>query len=209
VRTDDGMTCARSRAVAVAALLVLAAPLHAQQPAAAAKSNDWLIASAVLAAPEPLRAGAEVRGWAPGDNLVVLRPGTNDIICLADRQDEEGFAAACYHNSLEPFMERGRQLRREGVAGAQRDEIRWREIEEGTLAMPAMAMVYNLRYATADFDAATFDPATAARLHAFYIRGATPASTGVSAQPSDSPWLMQAGTPSAHIMISLPVKRQD
>lgn len=199
MRTD-----AKAITLACAAAFALPGSAQAQQTP---KSDEWLIASAVLALPEPLRADAEVRGWTTDENLVVLRPGTNHMICLADRQDEEGFAVACYADSLEPFMERGRQLRREGVAGAQRDEVRWREIEAGTLPMPAAAMVYNLRYATTDFDPATFDPATAARLHAFYIRDATPESTGVSAQPADTPWLMQPGTPSAHIMISLPVKR--
>jgi hypothetical protein len=195
-------------AVLLAALVVLPAPLLAQEREAV-KPASWQIASAVLAVPEPLREGAEVRGWTADGGLTVLRPGTNDIICLADRADQDGFAAACYHASLEPFMERGRVLTRQGVAGAARDEMRWREIEDGTLPMPAMAMVYNLRYATDDFDPATFDPATAARLHAFYIRGATPESTGVTAQPGDAPWLMQAGTPTAHIMISLPVRRRD
>jgi hypothetical protein len=190
-------------AVVAGLLLVAASHADAQQTA---RSSQWLIESALLAVPEPLRAGAEVRGWGEGGTLTVLRRGTNNIICLADRPDQEGFAAACYHDSLEPFMERGRELARQGVAGAARDSIRWREIEAGTLAMPAAAMVYNLRFATDDFDPASFDPATAARLHSFYIRGATPESTGLSIRPSAEPWLMQAGTPSAHIMISLPTK---
>jgi hypothetical protein len=195
------------RASASAAVLLLGAgALHAQQPARNAKSAEWLIASAVLAAPEALRADAEVRGWTDGDRLTVLRPGTNGIICLADNPGEEGFAAACYHEGLEPFMERGRELRRQGVAGAARDSVRWREFEAGTLPMPAMAMVYNLRFESDDFDPATTDPATGGRLHAFYIPGATPESTGVTARPGPVPWLMQAGTPSAHVMISLPVK---
>jgi hypothetical protein len=188
--------------VALSATHVAAA---AQTPANQVKSAEWHIASAVLALPEPMRAGAEVRGWS-GDDLVLLRAGSNGLICLADRPEQEGFAAACYHDSLEPFMERGRELTRQGVAGAQRDETRWREIEAGTLPMPAMAMVYNLRHGTDDFDPATFDPATAARLLSFYIRDATEASTGVTARPSAEPWLMHAGTPTAHIMIALPAR---
>jgi hypothetical protein len=174
------------------------------QPATGAPDTEWLIASAVLAAPAPLREGAEVRGWTKDDDLVVLRAGTNDIICLADRPEQDGFAAACYHASLEPFMERGRELRREGVDGARLNEVRWQEIEAGTLKMPAAAMVYNLSFANTDFDPATVDPATGGRLHALYMPGATPASTGVSDRPSEDPWLMLPGTPSAHLMISLP-----
>lgn len=180
-------------------------PAHAQQEGATG-TPDWLIASAVLAAPAPLRDGAEVRGWTAGE-LVILRPGTNGIICLADRPDTDGFAAACYHAGLEPFMARGRELTRQGVQGARRDQIRWEEIEAGTLSMPDVAMVYNLRFPTKDFDPATIDPATGSRLHALYIPGATTDSTGVSALPSDEPWLMLPGTPSAHVMIALPRKQ--
>jgi hypothetical protein len=194
--------------VACALLVAGAATASAQTPASGTKSAEWQIATAVLALPQSLRAGAEVRGWS-GDDLVVLRSGSNGIICLADRADQEGFSAACYHDSLEPFMARGRELTRQGVAGAERDEVRWREIEAGTLPMPAAAMVYNLRYATDDIDPATFDPTTAGRLHSFYIPGATTESTGIGTQPSAEPWLMQAGTPSAHIMIALPVRRPE
>jgi hypothetical protein len=188
--------------------LWLASAAGAQQQPGSGRPTDWEVAAAVLAAPESLRDGAEVRGWTADDELVLLRPGTNGIICLADRPGNDAFTAACYHDSLEPFMERGRELRRQGVDGARRDETRWREIEEGTLPMPAMAMVYNLRLPSESFDPATTDPATGWRLHAFYIRDATAESTGLPVRPGDGPWLMHAGTPSAHVMIGLPVKPQ-
>ncbi|HSK21227.1 MAG TPA: hypothetical protein VK912_18880 [Longimicrobiales bacterium] len=195
---------------AACALLAGIAPVSAQTPGAAAKSAEWLIASAVLAAPAELRDGAEVRGWTPtGDDLVLLRAGTNQIICLADRPDLEGFAAACYHATLEPFMERGRALRREGIDGGRNNETRWAEIRAGTLPMPGAAMVYNLRMPDTDFDPATTDPATGSRLHSLYIRDATPESTGLPVQPGDAPWLMLPGTPSAHVMIVLPTKKPE
>lgn len=212
----DQKQCARARAARIGAACALlagvAVPVSAQTTAGApaAKSAEWLIASAVLAAPAELRADAEVRGWTPaGDDLVVLRPGTNDIICLADRPDLEGFAAACYHAALEPFMERGRALRRQGIDGGRNNETRWSEIRAGTLPMPVAAMVYNLRLPDTDFDPATIDPATGSRLHALYIRDATPESTGLPVQPGDAPWLMLPGTPSAHVMIVLPTKKPE
>lgn len=206
--TTMSMKPSRLAATALAGLLTLAGPPPAfaqQQPAS--ENTDWLIASAVLAAPAPLRDSAEVRGWTADGDLVTLRPGTNGIICLADRPDTDGFAAACYHAALEPFMARGRELIRQGIQGASRNQIRWDEIEAGTLPMPDAGMVYNLRFPTKDFDPATIDPATGSRLHALYIPGATPASTGVSAVPSEEPWLMLPGTPSAHVMIALPRKQ--
>lgn len=194
--------------------LVRAASAQQTAPAGAALqrgpapgSAAWHIEATVLAAPAPLRGGAEVRGWTADGTLEVLREGTNDLICLADRPDQDGFAVACYHAGLEPFMARGRELSRQGVEGARRNEIRWQEIRDGTLPMPVAGMVYNLRFPGTDFDPATTDPATGTRLHALYIPGATVESTGVSAIPSEEPWLMLPGTPSAHIMIVLPRKQ--
>lgn len=171
------------------------------------RSVEWLVASAVLAVPEPLRAGAEVRGWNEDGTLATLRAGSNGIICLADRPGDERFAVACYHDSLEPFMARGRELAAQGVEGRERDAVRWREIEAGTLAMPAAAMVYNLSFPSTDFDPATTDPATGGRLWSLYLRDATPESLGLPAQPGAEPWLMHPGTPSAHVMIGMPPRR--
>ena len=189
-------------------LLVLIPSLLAAQDEVVAgdKSVEWLIASAALAAPATMREGAEVRAWTADDRLVTVREGTNGLICLADRPGDGGFAAACYHESLEPFMERGRELRRQGVTGMERNEVRWSEIEAGALMMPVAGMVYNLGFETEDFDPATIDPATGRRLHALYMKGATPESTGATSQPGEGPWLMFPGTPSAHLMISLPSK---
>lgn len=198
------------------ALLGVPGPVHAQGLGIAAdaageavlngKSPAWMVESAILAAPLTLREGAEVRAWTADDRLVVLRPGSNGIICLADRPGDGRFAAACYHEGLEPFMERGRELSRQGLEGMERNQRRWAEIEAGTLPMPAAGMVYNLGFASEDFDPASTDPATGGRLHAIYMAGATAESTGLPATPGDGPWLMFPGTPSAHVMIALPAK---
>ncbi len=196
---------ARSSAVLAASLMAIAgSSLTGQEPALEGRSVDWVIAATVLAAPEALRDGAEVRAWTADGHLVTIREGSNNLICLGPRPGADGFAVACYHDSLEPFMERGRQLLREGVEGRERDEVRWSEIREGALPMPAAAMVYNLGFPDANFNPATVDPATGQRLHALYMRDATGESTGVPVRPGDGPWLMYEGTPSAHLMISIP-----
>ncbi len=170
------------------------------------RTMEWLVESAALAAPAQLREAAEVRAWTADGHLVTLRPGFNRIICLADEPGDGRFRAACYHDSLEPFMERGRELRRQGIEGEARNQARWDEIEAGTLPMPAAAMVYNLAFPGEDFDPATTDPATGGRLHAIYMKGATAESTGLPTIPDGGPWLMLPGTPSAHVMIGLPSK---
>lgn len=185
-------------------LLLAASGISAQQPAGD-RPAEWLVATAVLAAPPQYRADAEVRAWTEKGELMTLREGSNGLICLADRPGDDQFRAACYHDSLEPFMARGRELTAEGVEGNERNAVRWREVEAGTLPMPEQAaMVYNLGFASEDISPEV-DPATGGRLHAVYTPYATAESTGLPIQPSaDAPWLMFPGEPSAHIMISLP-----
>ena len=91
--------------------------------------------AAVLAAPADRRADATVLGYDEKGALVTLRTGTNDQVCLADDPKDAAFSVACYHKELEPFMARGRALVAEGVKGPPREEIRWKEIEAGTLKM--------------------------------------------------------------------------
>ena len=162
---------------------------------------DEQIVGAVLPAPEDMREGAMVYGYDADGQLVTIREGTNDLICLADKPGDDQFHAACYHKSLEPYMARGRELRAEGVDRQESFRIRHEEAEAGTLTMPSEpAAVYNLG---GPLD--TFDPATATvGLYALYIPYATQASTGIPEQPiaPGAPWIMRAGTPSAHIMIS-------
>lgn len=161
------------------------------------------IAEAVTALPEELRAGAAVLGYTPEGKLVSLREAKNDMICLAPSPTEKDFHSACYHKSMEPFMARGRELRAQGVKGAQVDTVRFAEVKSGKLKMPTTpTMLYQIF-------GGTFDPATAKVkdgqwLYVTYIPYATPATTGLSAKPSDKgPWIMFPGTPKAHIMFSV------
>lgn len=64
------------------------------------------IKSALLAAPADKRNGAAVYGYSPAKEIILLRKGTNELICLADDPAQEGFSVACYHKELEPFMQR-------------------------------------------------------------------------------------------------------
>ena len=112
------------------------------------------IAAAVQAAPDDRRAGARVLGYDALGALTELRAGSNDIVCLADKPNDEKFSVACYHETLEPFMRRGRELEAAGVTGEERMKRRWSEADAGTLAMPkAPATLYSL-------SGSRFDPAT-------------------------------------------------
>src|SRR5437763_17187165 len=99
-------------------------------------SKETQIAAAVLAAPTGLRDGAAVLGYNAQGELVKLREGKNELICLASDPGKSSFSVACYHRDLEPYMARGRQLTAQKVTGKQRNEIRWKEVADGKLAMP-------------------------------------------------------------------------
>ena len=161
------------------------------------------IASAVLAAPKERRSGATVLGYNSKAEVVTLRKGSNDLICLADDPRDKSFSVACYHKDLEPFMARGRALAAQGMTGSARHEARWKEVQAGKVPMPREArMLYVLT--GSGYDAAKGEVTKAYLRWVVYVPYATPESTGLSTTPGPAPWLMYPGTPGAHIMISPP-----
>jgi hypothetical protein len=172
------------------------------QAAATLPTAEQQIASAVLALPEGMRAGAGVLGYQMPGHLMELRKGSNGMTCLADDPAAPAFHVACYHESLEPFMARGRALRAEGVKGGMVDSTRFKEIKEGTLKMPSTpAALYSLSGAAGSWDPATNTVREGKPLYVVYIAYATAASTGLPTQPAAGlPWIMYPGTPKAHIM---------
>lgn len=161
------------------------------------------ISAAVLALPEKMRDGAGVMGYKSGPKLEVLRAAKNGMVCLADDPAEAKFHVSCYHESMDPFMARGRSLRAQGVTGTQVDTVRFAEVKSGKLKMPtAPASLYQI-FAD-DYNPSTGAMTKARNLFVVYIPFATEATTGLSTVPSaDKPWLMLPGTPKAHIMFSL------
>ena len=76
--------------------------------AAQIPSPEVQIKLATLAAPAELRDKALVYGYNEKGELVVLRKGENEMICLGDDPNQAGLSVSCYQNALEPFMARGR-----------------------------------------------------------------------------------------------------
>lgn len=188
-------------------LVLLAAMVAATAPAAAQKALptvDQQIATAVLALPENMRANATVMGWKTAGKLEVLRQGTNGMNCLAQFAVEENFHISCYHEGMEPFMGRGRELREQGIrVPAQLDSVRYREVREGKIKMPVQAALYQIFGNKTSWDPVTGKLSDTRSLFVIYVPGATGESTGLSTSPQqNAPWLMNAGTPKAHIMFT-------
>ena len=161
------------------------------------------IALAVLPAPPGFREASTVLGYRPDGQLVRLRLGDNGIICLADDPKEPRFHAACYHESLEPFMARGREIRaRYGNKRELADSLRLIDIRAGRIRMPMNAVLYQIFAESDSVNAATATIKSPSYLDVVYMPGATTRSTGLTTDAlRGTPWLMYPGKPWAHIMI--------
>ncbi len=116
-------------------------------------SKDVQIKTALMAAPEATKEGAKVYGYDAQGKFVQLRAGSNEMICIADDPKTAGFSVSCYHKDLEPFMERGRQLKNEDKSFKEIFDIREEEAKNGKLKMPKDgATLYVLNASADDYD---------------------------------------------------------
>ena len=171
--------------------------------AAEIPSAEWQIKTAVLAAPKAQQDAATVLGYDSSGALTTLRPGTNNLICLADDPKQTGFNVSCYHKDLEPFMARGRELAAQGKKAVEITKIREEDVKSGKLKMPDRGV---LNVTTGQHDAATGEVTELYTRYVVYIPYATPDTTGIPLAPATpgGPWIMDAGTHRAHIMINPP-----
>lgn len=176
---------------------------------AQAPDKEDQIAAAVQAGPVEQRDGATVFGYNDAGELIELRKGTNDLVCLADDPNKDGFNAACYHSSLAEFMARGRALRAEGKSRNEISEIRESEAKSGKLKMPEKPATLHVLYGKeAAYNKSTGEVENANLRYVVYIPWATQESSGLPLKPMvpGGPWLMFPGTHAAHIMITPPGK---
>lgn len=171
-------------------------------PAAEIPPAETQIAAAIQAAPQDRRDGAGVLGYDSSGKLVTLKEAQNDLICLADNPTDDRWSVACYHESLEPFMARGRELIGQGITGPERRDLRFKEIDDKKLDMPreprTLYVLSGSGYEGGEVEEAYLR-------WVIYLPYATAESTGLSEKPGpNAPWLMDAGTAGAHIMITPP-----
>jgi hypothetical protein len=159
------------------------------------------ISQAVLPLPDDLRAGATVYKYDPktGDRIT-LRKGTNMLECTP-RNPADGFTW-CYHTVGAPRRDLSAKLRAQGKTDKEIQQAVADATKAGTLKpTPFGTMSYRL-YGKRD---------RIQLLWVLSVPGATAESIGVSdadhreeaINGKGVPWLMQAGTPGAHIMIPI------
>ena len=174
-------------------------------------TDEDLIATALMAAPEESRSECKVIGYNMAGEFVTMREGDNEFIVLADNPNQDGFNAACYHKDLEPFMERGRALRAEGKTGQEVFAIREAEMKSGQLKITPGSTLHIYYGAKTMYDSETSKVEGAQYRYVIYMPWATSESTGLPEVPNapNHPWIMNPGTHRAHIMISpLPEDRE-
>lgn len=170
-------------------------------------SSEVQVKSAVLAAPSDKQADATVYGYNANGELVLLRKGTNEMICLADDPNQKGFSTSCYHQDLEPFMTRGRELRKAGKSAQEIFDSREQEVKSGKLIMPKQPSTLFVYGAPEEnFNLTTGEVKEGYLRYVVYIPYATSESTGLPLKPDAPamPWIMHPGTHGAHIMINPP-----
>jgi hypothetical protein len=162
---------------------------------------------ALLAAPEHKRDSAAVYGYSAKNELILLRKGYNELICTSDDPTQPALSVACYHKDLEPFMQRGRDLRKQGKSGTEIFDARENEVKAGKLVMPKMPTTLFVYSATdSNYNRTTGEIKNGYLRYVVYIPYATAESTGLPLRPSGPamPWIMHPGTHGAHIMINPP-----
>lgn len=164
---------------------------------------------ALLAAPENIRGDAKVLGYNEKGEMVELKSGSSNFICLApDYKMPNYYASYCYPESLDPLMARGRELIKDGKRN-QRNDIRAKEYEEGKFTMPKQpTTMYGYWGTLSQLNYETGEMADAKKRYVIYVSGAKAADLGLSNQPNNigMPWLMDEGTYKAHIMITPPLE---
>lgn len=189
------------------ALLIWLLPAKSQTLIPEAEAQ---IKAAVLAAPADKRQQAMVYGYNNNKELVVLKKGSNELVCLADDPDSKGLNVSCYHKNLDPFMARGRELRKQGKGAAEIFEIREKEVKAGKLKMPKQpTTLFVFSASEENFDPETGDVKEGNLRYVVYIPYATAENTGLPLSPEapGMPWIMHPGTHGAHIMISPPKEK--
>jgi hypothetical protein len=189
--------------LAYSIFLLLAIPVFAQE----IPSSAIQIETALLAAPDEKKDGAMIYGYNAKGEWTVLRKGTNDMICLTDDPNGKGFSVSCYNSSIEPFMERGRELKIEGKSFQEIFDTREAEAKSGKLKLPVDgSTLFVLTAEDENYNIRTGEVKDTYLRYVVYIPWATSESTGLplKAYAPGMPWIMDPGTHRAHIMITPP-----
>lgn len=179
-------------------LLALFGVLSAAGVADAQMTNEQLIERALLAAPARARETAAVVKWNADHTYVQIREGAGALVCYdhSGAAGEQPFSVQCTHPGNLPRVQQN--FRFEAQAAGNRETLNQLIAEaerNGTREMPV--------YGSPWMGLTGADQASARMHMTIATPGATSASTGGLPENGreGGAWIMDAGTPSAHLMI--------
>lgn len=169
-------------------------------------SEDIQIKTALLAAPVEMKQGAMVYGYSPSGEFKAIRKGSNALVCLADDPNQKGFNVSCYQKDLDPFMARGRELKKEGKSYQEIFDTREAEVKSGKLEIPKGSILYVYSGKDEEVNWESGEVTNGSIRYVVYLPFETPETTGLPAKPdfAGQPWIMDPGTHRAHIMLTPP-----
>jgi len=130
----------------------------------------------------------------------VHRAGDGQWVCHGDQPGDDQLSLSCYTRSAAPFLDRQRELDRQGIRGAAMRELLDKEARAGELLLPAYGLEIS---ASGTLGEGGTPPEEMSVYYLLYIPFATSASIGVSdvhtADPT-VPYLHRAGTHESHLM---------
>ena len=190
----------------VAALLLLLSPvsLGGLRAQVVVPSPEAQIAAALLPLPEALRAGAGVRGYTPSLTPIMLREGSNTMVCTGDLPGDDRFDVRCYDREFLRVIDRSRELRRAGLEGTTADRRLNQEIEEGILHLPDHPTAgYRMLGPIQDFDPETNVAAPCIeKWQSIHFPYRTAEELGLPTTPEGTlPYVMSSGSWWSHVMI--------
>ncbi|MEP7324984.1 MAG: hypothetical protein ABI836_03460 [Gemmatimonadota bacterium] len=182
------------------ALLAVGVPLGAQQ----VPTPDQQIAAALLPLPEPLRAGAGVRGFTSNRERVTLRPSTNGIVCSGDWPGDDQFDVRCYNAEFLAVIDFTRGLYQEGLGDSLVEERVKAAVDSRAIHLPGYPTAgYRMLGPIVAYDGSTNTAGAAIeKWQSVHFPFLTAAEIGLPTEPEGTmPYVMASGSWWAHVMI--------
>jgi len=165
-------------------------------PAVFAQTDQETIDRAVLAGPANARAAAMVVKWAADGTRVVVRPGTNGVVCWdqAVWPGQRPFSAHCTAVGNLPRVEQNREFFYKAGNAKEAEALVQAAEKAGGRKVP--------EFGTGYYGLVGNDQATARGHVTIAVPFATTESLKLPTKPAGaSAWIMDAGTSGAHIMV--------
>ena len=180
--------------VAMAACLIASAA-QAQTPPPAPTDQE-MIDRSILAAPPNARAAAMVVKWAADGSRVVLRPGTNNLVCWDQSvwPHQRPFSAHCTSVANLPRVDQNREFYLKAPNAKEAEALVQAAEKAGMRKVP--------EFGAGNYGLVGNDQATARGHVTIAVPFATTETLKLSSKPiASGAWIMDAGTSGAHIMV--------